>query len=132
MLAAVFAAPPVWWLLAPIVGETMSVGIVSLLAAAVLYPVLEELCFRGLLQGWLLEQLSVERRPWGISLPNLLTSFAFAAAHSPMHSIAWASATLVPSLVFGHLRERYDSVWAPIALHIYYNAGLFLFAMYVR
>ena len=129
---AVLAAPPVWWLLAPMVGTARSRELAAVLAVIVLYPVLEELSFRGLLQGWLLQRLPRWRRPWGISLPNLLTSLAFGAAHLPTQSVGWAAATLMPSLLFGHLRERHDSVWPPTALHIYYNAGLMLFVLYAR
>jgi membrane protease YdiL (CAAX protease family) len=35
-------------------------------------------------------------------------------------------ATVVPSLVFGYFRDRYDSVVPGAALHVFYNAGWFL------
>lgn len=136
LVAAVLAAPPVWWFLAPMVGTAKTGDLATVLAVVVLYPVLEELSFRGLLQGWLLQRLVGRHWPWSttwrISLPNLLTSLAFAAAHLPTQAPAWAAATLAPSLVFGYLREHYDSVLPPMALHVYYNAGLILFALCVR
>ncbi|HSV51760.1 MAG TPA: JDVT-CTERM system glutamic-type intramembrane protease [Burkholderiaceae bacterium] len=134
LVAAVLAAPPVWWLLAPLVGTARSGDLATVLMVVVLYPVLEELSFRGLLQGWLLQRLGGRHwsASWRISLPNLLTSLAFAAAHLPTQPIAWAAATLAPSLLFGFLRERYDSLLPPMALHIYYNAGLLLFVLYVQ
>ncbi len=33
----------------------------------------------------------------------------------------------IPSLVFGFFRERYGNLYAPIALHIFYNAGFVLY-----
>ena len=131
-MAEILAAPPVWCALAPMVAADRFSGPSALLAAALLYPVLEELSFRGLLQGWLLERLEGWRRFGGISLPNLLTSLAFGSAHLATQSIPWAAATVVPSLVFGDLRERHGSVLPPLALHVYYNTGLILFAEWAR
>lgn len=104
----------------------------ALLAVTLLYPILEELSFRGLLQGWLLDRLAGWRHYAHISLPNLLTSLAFGAVHLATQSILWSAAVVVPSLVFGYLRERHGSVLPPMALHIYYNAGLILFAIVAR
>ena len=88
-------------------------------------PVLEELVFRGLLQGWLLQQPSVAQRNYaGISLANALTSGVFAAAHLLREPWPWAAATLLPSLVFGVARERSGGVIAPIVLHMAYNGAL--------
>ncbi|ROZ74416.1 JDVT-CTERM system glutamic-type intramembrane protease [Ramlibacter sp. WS9] len=127
LLAATLAAPPVWWALAPWVAADRFTGAAALLSAALLYPLLEELSFRGLLQGWLLDRLGGWHRYGGISLPNLLTSLAFSGAHLATQPVLWAAAMVVPSLVFGHLRERHGSVLPPMALHIYYNSGLILF-----
>lgn len=98
---------------------------IDFLRIAVLYPVFEEIVFRGALQG------SIYRRPWGkrrrvgISMANLLTSFLFAALHVALRPSLMAAAVFVPSLVFGHFRERYDSLGPPILLHMYYNLGTF-------
>jgi len=127
LAAALVAAAPVWWLLAPHVGAARWDSASSLAATVLLYPVLEELCFRGLLQGWLLQRLGGTMHA-GISAANLITSLAFAAAHLHAQPPAWAMATLLPSLVFGWVRERYGRVLPAIALHVYYNAGLMLCA----
>jgi membrane protease YdiL (CAAX protease family) len=58
-------------------------------------------------------------------LANLITSAVFAIAHLYGHSPPWALATFFPSLVFGLFRDRYNSLSAPIALHVFYNAGYF-------
>ena len=74
----------------------------------VVQPLVEELAFRGVLQGWLLQRgaprasgpsrspTSARRRPsWhGTSARNLRLG----------------TGGVVPSLVFGHLRERFASV----------------------
>ena len=99
--------------------------IVSLafLLAVVWQPIVEELLFRGCLQGFLSIREWGQRSLVGISIANLLTSVVFTGAHITTHSLLWASLTLFPSLLFGMLRDRSSSVFPPIALHIIYNAG---------
>lgn len=94
------------------------------LSGILLYPVLEEVVFRGLL----LEGLTryVRARWHGLSLANVLTSLLFVVAHFPFHPGYWASAVFVPSLLFGYSKERYRSLWPPMILHSFYNLGFFL------
>jgi membrane protease YdiL (CAAX protease family) len=95
------------------------------LLVALIYPVLEELVFRGALQG------ALYRQPWGrrslgqVSLANLLTSLVFAGFHLFYHAPLWAALVLFPSLIFGYFRDRYQSVVPAIVLHVFYNAGYF-------
>ncbi len=87
-------------------------------------PFWEELLFRGVIQSWCL------RRAWGtrklacVSHANLLTSALFSLSHAFNHSLPWAIAVFAPSLVFGHLRERGESIWPAVATHASYNAML--------
>lgn len=93
-----------------------------LLGFLLLYPVIEEWLFRGILQGELL------RRPWGrtrhlgVSVANVLTTVAFVLLHLVHQPPGWALAVAAPSLVLGHFRERYSSLWPPIMLHVLFNA----------
>lgn len=95
-------------------------------AFCLLYPLLEELTFRGGLQGYLLD------RGWGglrlgpLTAANACTTLAFAALHLQAHSPGWALAVIPPSLVFGLLRERHGSVRPAVALHVIYNSGYYL------
>ena len=98
-----------------------------LLAILLLYPVVEEWVFRGLLQGELLRRRVLRRRHLGITPANLLTSLSFAALHLVHQPPLWALAVVVPSLVFGHFRERYGTLRLPIALHVLFN-GVYLLA----
>jgi uncharacterized protein len=95
------------------------------LRLAVAMPVLEELVFRGWLQGWMLEQRWGTRRTAGLSSANVLTSALFCAAHFFYHAPLWAASVFIPSLVFGYFRERHGSVLPAILLHVAYNAGYF-------
>jgi hypothetical protein len=90
------------------------------------YPVLEEFIFRGWLQPAIAARMQHRALP-GISAANFVTSTVFAVAHLPFHPPPMALATFFPSLVFGHLRERYGVLWPSIVVHAFYNAGYFTF-----
>lgn len=94
------------------------------LALVLLYPVLEELVFRGWLQGALLGRGWGRRVAGPVSAANLAAALAFAAAHLLRSSPAWAAAVILPGLVFGCFRERHG-VGAAIVLHVFYNIGFF-------
>jgi membrane protease YdiL (CAAX protease family) len=95
------------------------------LLPVLIYPVLEEIVFRGLLQE--LAQELISRRTFGpLSLANLLTSLVFTGFHFLNHAPLWAALVFFPSLVFGFFKDRYQTLTAPILLHGFYNAGFLL------
>lgn len=97
-----------------------------LLASLVLWqPAVEELLFRGVLQGTLRRTMFGRRSRWGLSVANAVTSLAFVSIHFIRQPPLWAAAVVVPSLVFGYFRDRSDSVWPPLVLHIVYNGAFF-------
>lgn len=102
----------------------------QILLVVLLSPVLEEVVFRGGLQGWLQQKRAMQYRLLGtISLANLLTSFFFAGMHLFRQPPLWAALIIMPSLVFGWAKERHQTLLSPIVLHISYNAGfIWLFA----
>lgn len=87
----------------------------------IVFPVLEELVFRGLIQGWLLKRMHWALGP--LSGANLLTSALFAAAHLLHQSPLIAASILLPSLVFGWLRERHGRLAGCMLVHAGYNAA---------
>lgn len=93
----------------------------ALLNVLLLYPLVEEWLFRGVIQPALLSRPPLAIRNLGISRANLITSLLFVGLHLVNHSPGWALAVLAPSLVLGHIRERYDNLLAPILLHIFFN-----------
>jgi uncharacterized protein len=103
-----------------------ALGLAALLSVIVLQPVVEELLFRGLLQGWLAARPGWLSACCGITRANLAVSLLFAALHFIHHPPLWAVGVLLPSLLFGYFRDRYGSVYPAIALHVFYNAGYFL------
>jgi len=123
---AVGLGPVVWVILWVLSGMPASIGIslTVFLGSVILYPVIEELAFRGFVQTWLLEKpfwksMLIAK----ISKANVLTSVVFAALHLINQPLIWAALIFFPSLVFGYLRERYDAVTPSILVHGWYNLG---------
>ena len=98
------------------------------LVPVLVYPVLEEIVFRGLIQELVRDFIS-GKFLGPLSVANLLTSLMFTALHFITHPPLWAALVFFPSLVFGLFKDRSGGLLAPIVLHVFYNAGYFwLFA----
>ncbi len=125
--ALALAAGVLFWLVLAGLGAIPPlVGLAALASLVLLQPLLEELLFRGLLQGWLLAKPWGRRQFGGFTLANLLAALVFTALHFIAHPPLWAAGVLLPALLFGYFRDRHDSVLPAIALHVFYNAGYFL------
>lgn len=98
----------------------------TFLLLIVLYPILEEIVFRGLLQEVLYKRSFCRRKISGISMANLITSLLFMSSHYFYDVSIWASLILVPSLTFGYFRDKYQSVKPSIILHVFYNLCYYL------
>ena len=107
-------------------GGSSELSLSVLLSLCLNQPALEELIFRGVLQGELLRQPWGLVKRFGLSGANILTSLVFTGLHLFTHPPLWALGVFIPSLLFGHFRERHNSLYPPLALHIYYNTGYFL------
>ena len=122
------AAGPVCWLiiyllLQPIVHWTWPLAQPwQYLLPVVVFPVAEEIVFRGLIQVVLQDYLGGGRLG-PLSVANLLTSCLFTGLHFLYHPPLWAALVFFPSLVFGFFKERTGALAAPILLHAFYNAG---------
>jgi len=98
----------------------------AFIGSVVLQPALEEIFFRGMLQGQLLSIARLRRRYLGISGANAITTVAFALLHLVHRPAATALLVAVPSLVYGYSRERYGGVALPYMQHALHNACLLL------
>jgi uncharacterized protein len=96
-------------------------GLPTVLWMVLWQPLLEELLFRGAIQGRLETMPWGRRRLVGLSVANGVTTILFALAHLVYHVPLWAAGVIAPSLVFGHFRERYGRVYPAILLHAFYN-----------
>jgi membrane protease YdiL (CAAX protease family) len=123
---AALAAAPVFLILLTWMLPTWSSGIrasAGLILSMVLWqPLLEELLFRGLIQGQLGSRQWAQRECAGLSTANVITSLLFSSAHLIHHSPAWAAAVFVPSLIFGYFRDRHGQVYPALVLHAFYNS----------
>lgn len=105
-------------------------GFFNTVALFTLVPIVEEIVFRGFLQGWLLQKSWFGKQTAGASRANWFTSIAFATVHLWQHALFLAPGYLMVSLLLGHFRERYHGILVPVLLHGYYNLGLILLVNY--
>jgi hypothetical protein len=96
------------------------------LSLVIWQPLIEEVLFRGIIQG------QFAKREWGkhswlnISSANLVTSVLFVVMHMINSSPLFALTVFVPSLVFGYFRDYCNSIYPCIILHSAYNAMVFV------
>jgi len=130
--AALIAAPIFYFIYGAVFfdGSLFSASFVEgarqLILLIILYPVIEELAFRGFIQGQLINMLGKRPLAYGISLPNIITSCLFSLVHLINHHLILSILVFFPSLVFGYFRDKYESTKPGIGLHIFYNAGYYL------
>jgi membrane protease YdiL (CAAX protease family) len=82
-------------------------------------PVLEELLFRGFLQG-------AFRRFFSVRTAILFSSFIFALFHFSLgqgvNNMTILVSLFILSLFLGFLKERQGNLWGSIAMHMTFNA----------
>jgi uncharacterized protein len=93
--------------------------LVMILCVIVIVPVAEELLFRGYLQGWF-------RHYFNSKTAIILTSFIFASFHysaqQGFSNLELLFSLFALSILLGLLYEKKRTLWAPIGLHIAFNA----------
>jgi len=99
----------------------------SLFFLVFLYPMIEELIFRGLVQEYIEKKISKNTILKALSWANIFTSLLFVLMHFIYHSPIWAMLVFFPSLVFGYFKERYEHIIPSILLHSFYNLWYFSF-----
>lgn len=131
---AALAAAPLALLILQWIMPSWSKGVhlqASILLSLVIWqPLVEELLFRGVIQGQLIKRSWARRCVVGLSVANISTSLLFATAHLACHAAAWAIAVMLPSLVFGHFRDRYGHILPSVLLHAAYNGSYLLLGTY--
>ena len=115
-----------WWLLPVVPIAWRQLGSSQFMSLVVAQPILEELVFRGLLQGRLRRWQPMQAAWRGFTVANGVSALLFACAHLVNHSAPWAAAVFVPALAFGFFRDRYASIWPGTVLHILYNGAYFV------
>jgi membrane protease YdiL (CAAX protease family) len=98
----------------------------QLLSLIIWQPLVEEVLFRGIIQGQFAKR-EWGRTSWlGISGANLLASILFVAIHMVNSPPLFALTVIAPSLVFGYFRDYCNSVYPSIIIHSAYNAMVFV------
>jgi len=113
--------PAVWSPIEPLSGQMavwIVVGAISLMLAS---PIVQEIVFRGLVQG------ALQARFPGV-VAVILSSAVFALAHAGVPSWSWALAINygVGGLLYGVLYNRTGGLLAPIILHMVWNVAAIL------
>lgn len=126
--AALWSAVPVWLGLGLLVGASLRapVSAAAWLSLVVVQPLLEEVTVRGLVQGALSQwngRWERRLRVVPVSQANLVTTALFVALHLNNQPWPWALAVALPSLLLGHIRERFGSAWPCVLAHAHFNAG---------
>lgn len=103
-------------------------GAASAIVLIMLFPIAEEMLFRGFLQGELLARNRFKHIMAGFSGANWVTSIAFSCAHIWQHPLTLIPGYFAVSLVLGYFRERYGGILVPVLLHSYYNLWLLFFS----
>ena len=97
------------------------------LTLCIVVPVLEELVFRGLIQGYLRQFDPGQKAILGISAANLLTSLLFVLLHWLTRDGYSALLVFLPSLYLGLVRDRTSSIVMCILIHGLWNLGWYIF-----
>jgi len=124
------AAVPVWLCLVYYFDSVpdftwFSRHLTSFVILAVILPVMEEIVFRGFVQEQIARIIGCGRLGV-LTYANILTSVAFSIMHLVNHPPVWALMVFIPSLVFGYSKDRFNTLAAPILLHVVYNSGYYL------
>ena len=127
LLLAVLAAPVFSWSFSKLTGiESLNLFWLwyhpeTLVVSVVLFPLIEEISFRGIVQGALLSRPLLRKSLWGITGANGIASAMFVGVHFVHHSPEWALMMFFPSLVFGYFRDKTSGVSTSVCLHMFYN-----------
>lgn len=126
-VAALVIAGPVWgvmWLtvVPTFTLDNRSIALIVFMTV-IWYPVLEEILFRGAIQGGLINKAFGQKKLIGLTGANWITSLLFVAAHFWYQPVSWALMIIIPSLIYGFFRDRYSSIYPSIFLHVFYNGG---------
>ncbi len=101
----------------------------ALIIIVILAPILEEYIFRGFLQSWF-------KNHFGTTLSILLSAICFALFHfipsQGFSNLPLIFSLFIFALYLGFIYERQRSLFAPIALHMTFNAASVLRIVFIN
>ncbi len=110
----------------PVFSSAPALHLKLLISVLIWQPLIEELLFRGIIQGQLSRQGWGQYALFNITTANVVTSVLFVALHMFNNSPVWSLTIFIPSLVYGYFRDRFNSVYPSMLLHSSYNAMVVL------
>ncbi len=122
MVAALPISPPPMSPIKQLVGTGVSGITAAVLMVALIAPLMEEILFRGLLQGAL-------QRKFSFLSTMLVVSVVFTAIHILSFGLYLPAlgVIFIASLILCYLRQRHQSLWPPVFFHAGFNlTGLLL------
>lgn len=113
---------PLWLLIYPPIQNDTEVEVFRfVLLSGIVFPIVEELAFRGFLQTFLIRTLTGKKEVFPtLTVANIITSILFSLVHLPsglLHSLQ----VFFPSLIFGWFKDKHGSVLPSVVLHVFYN-----------
>lgn len=127
--AAILAGIAVVWLLhdwMPVFSSNLTLHWKLLVSILIWQPLIEELLFRGIIQGQLSRQQWGQQALFKITAANIVTSILFVAVHMLNNPPIWSLTIFIPSLLYGYFRDRFNSVYPAMILHSAYNGTVIL------
>lgn len=122
--AAVIAGIIALWLVydfVPVFTTGIAIQWPLLISILLWQPFVEELLFRGIIQGQLYRQEWAQQAILKLTVANIVVSVLFVVMHLIGNPAIWSLAIFMPSLLFGYFRDRYNSVYPSMILHSAYN-----------
>ena len=110
----------------PVFSSDLTLHLQLLISVLIWQPLVEELLFRGIIQGQLSRQGWGQHARFSITAANVVTSILFVALHMFNNSPVWSLSVFIPSLIYGYFRDRFNSVYPSMILHSSYNAMVIL------
>lgn len=102
-------------------------GFYFFLHALVIFPLIEEAVFRGFFQDGLNQIEDLSQHFLGeISIANVISSAVFALLYFIVTSSLLAFLVFLPSLLLGLIREKTQSLFWPVLLHLYLSVCFFV------
>ena len=128
---ALLLAPMFWGLysdaISPVQLNNVFQPFQGFMLAILIYPVVEEMVFRGLVQEYFSGKQVLQKHFVCLSLANIVTSGLFALSHLASQPVFWALLTFFPSLVFGYFKDRHGRLTPCVVLHSVYNFVFFIY-----
>lgn len=122
---AVLAGVVVLWSIhdrAPAFSSSLTFKWMQLASILIWQPLIEELLFRGIIQGQLTKYEWCRQAIFKITSANVVTSILFAGMHMLNNTPIWSLTIFIPSLLLGYFRDTFNSVYPSMVLHSIYNA----------